>query len=80
MDLSRLPELIFALANIFFLVQIRRISVDNESNKRREQKIIDLAAENESLRYQYQQLLVEYNRIEGENKTYKRFNDHPVVT
>ena len=77
--ISRIPELIFAIANIGFLIQLRAMSVDGEKIKKLDQKIVDLAAENESLRYQYQQLLTEYNRIEGENKTYKTFHDHPVV-
>ena len=78
--INRIPEFIFSVANIGFLIQLRKMSVNGEKIKVSEQKIVDLQAESESLRYQYQQLLVEYNRIEGENKTYKQFHDHPVVT
>lgn len=74
--LNRFPELIFSVANIGFLIQLRAMSVDGEKIKKLDQKIIDLTSENESLRYQYQQLFMEYNKIEGENKTYKRFNEH----
>ena len=71
--------MILGLVNITFLIQLRRISIDNESNKRRDQKIIDLTAENESLRYQYTQLLSFTQKLEGENVTYKKFHEHPVV-
>ena len=77
--INRIPELIFSVANIGFLIQLRKMSVNGEKIKAFDQKIIDLQAENESLRYQYTQAVNENTKLEGENATYRKFHEHPVV-
>jgi len=74
---NRLPDLIFSVANIGFLIQLRAMSVDGEKIKKLDQKVIDLTAENEALRYEHAQLLSYNQKLEGENSAYRKFNDHP---
>jgi len=76
---NRFPDVLFSVANIGFLIQLRRMSVDSEKIKLLDQKILDLKAENESLKYQYTQAVNENTRLEGENATYRKFHEHPVV-
>lgn len=84
--LQRLPEIVLIIFNGYLYFLMRKISIDNEDNRAKDEQIKDMQSKNDELRLQmtlmeghYNSLIEQYKSQEGELRVYKRNSGHDNV-